>query len=164
MTNSTRPLRITAQITTEPLALDHDSVSVSETQSAFATLVEQLNRGETLRSSPKIACKACHYTITSPLCLYPIQGSAHHVFTNPSGMTFDLQTFDNTEGCIISGTLLKQFSWFPGYCWQYAYCKGCGEHLGWHYERTAREEGHGEQKHEIPRFYGLVTDHLVFIE
>lgn len=145
-------------------ALDDDPFSTTETHSEFSKLVERLNQGETLKDTPKIACKACHYTITSPLSLYPIQGSSHHVFTNPSEMSFDLQTFESAEGCIISGSLLSQFSWFPGYRWQYAYCKGCGEHLGWHYVSASDEHSQSLTKHEIPRFFGLITDHLIFKE
>ena len=116
----------------------------------------QLKQGDSLRSSPKIICKECHFTITSPLFLIPINNSANHIFTNPSGMSFDLQTFEIASGCIVSGEFTDHFSWFPGFHWQYAYCEGCGEHLGWHYKGSFHSEN------ADMRFFGLITDHLEF--
>jgi hypothetical protein len=38
---------------------------------------------------------------------------------------------------ITSGTPTDEYSWFPGYSWTIATCKGCSEHLGWvFYERN----------------------------
>jgi len=141
-----------------PIGLGDEDTSNNEVKHStpLSQLVQQLKSGETLKAAPKIVCKACHYTITSPLFLIPIKQSSHHVLTNPSGMSFDVQTFEIASGCIVSGTFTNQYSWFPGYVWQYAYCEGCGEHLGWHYKSESGDDiGTADM-----RFFGLITDHL----
>ena len=146
---------------TSPVALDHNDdlpVKVDEPDT-LSRLVPQLKNSKSLKETPRIICKACHFTITSPLFLMPVGQSAYHVFTNPSGMSFDIQTFDIASGCIVSGSFTGHFSWFPGYLWQYAYCEGCGEHLGWHYKQA---EGQKTENTEGVRFFALITDHLTF--
>ena len=141
-----------------PVALDNDDAppnKVAEPDS-LTRFVLQLKNGEALKEAPKIVCKACHFTITSPLFLIPVNQRSSHVFTNPSGMSFDIQTFEIANGCIVSGTFTNHFSWFPGFLWQYAYCEGCGEHLGWHYKSEDTSNS------EDMRFFGLITDHLKF--
>ena len=146
---------------TSPVALDHnDDLPTKIAQpDTLSRLVPQLKNSKSLKETPRIICKACHFTITSPLFLISIGQSAYHVFTNTSGMSFDIQTFDIASGCIVSGTFTNHFSWFPGYLWQYAYCEGCGEHLGWHYKKT---EGTDTGNDEGIRFFALITDHLTF--
>ncbi|OUS03722.1 hypothetical protein A9Q81_07060 [Gammaproteobacteria bacterium 42_54_T18] len=144
-----------------PVALDHndDLPATIVEPDTLSRLVPQLKNSKSLKETPRIICKACHFTITSPLFLISVGQSAYHVFTNPSGMTFDVQTFDIASGCIVSGTFTDHFSWFPGYQWQYAYCEGCGEHLGWHYKKGKEQD---EGSAEGPRFFALITDHLTF--
>ncbi len=144
-----------------PVALDHNDdlpAKVAEPDT-LSRLVPQLKNSKSLKETPRIICRACHFTITSPLFLMAVGQSAYHVFTNPSGMSFDIQTFDIASGCIVSGAFTEHFSWFPGYLWQYAYCEGCGEHLGWHYKQ-AEEQNAGSA--EGGRFFALITDHLTF--
>ena len=43
----------------------------------------------------------------------------------------------------------SDFTWFRGYDWQVAVCRGCSDHLGWFYSR--RETG----------FWGLILDKMV---
>jgi len=144
-----------------PVALDHNDdhpAKIAEPD-ILSRFIPQLKNSKSLKETPIIICRACHFTITSPLFLMPVGQSAYHVFTNPSGMRFDIQTFDIASGCIVSGTFTDHFSWFPGYLWQYAYCEGCGEHLGWHYKLAQGQEA-GDP--EGFRFFALITDHLMF--
>ena len=41
-------------------------------------------------------------------------------------------------------------TWFAGYLWCFALCRGCGRHLGWHYQ----SDGGGDN------FFGLIKDRL----
>ena len=146
-----------------PVALDHNDdipIKVAEPDT-LSRLVPQLKNSKSLKETPRIICRECHFTITSPLFLMAVGQSAYHVFTNPSGMSFDIQTFDIASGCIVSGSFTDHFSWFPGYLWQYAYCEGCGEHLGWHYKQA---EGQETGNPEGVRFFALITDHLTLQE
>lgn len=96
-----------------------------------------------------VRCNSCNAYITENQFLIPINGETNHFFSNPSGMGFDLLTYEHADGCMVSGKSTDHFSWFEGYCWQYCYCKQCNNHIGWYYSCDG-----------IDRFFGLITDCL----
>ncbi len=96
-----------------------------------------------------VRCRCCDGYITENQYLVPINNQTNHFFTNPSGLGFDLLSYEQASGCSVSGKLTDYFCWFEGFQWQYAYCKQCGVHLGWYYSC----EG-------ISGFFGLITDQL----
>jgi len=46
--------------------------------------------------------------------------------------------------------LTAEFSWFADYRWRYAFCAGCGAHLGWQFVGRADDA-----------FWGLVLARLI---
>jgi hypothetical protein len=96
----------------------------------------------------RLLCRACRADVTNTAQRIEIAGAHAHQRTNPAGISFDFGCFSDAPGCGQSGPAVSEHSWFPGYRWQVALCRGCREHLGWLF----RGEG---------RFYGLVLDRLV---
>ena len=80
-----------------------------------------------------IRCAACQHAVTSSFEKIDMQSAHLHRFINPVGMAFEVACFSRALGCAVAGEATFNFTWFPGYAWQYALCESCGEHLGWHY-------------------------------
>ena len=96
----------------------------------------------------KIYCHLCNHLITDHAHRTERDGSFMHQRTNPSGFVFEFGCFIEAEGCGVVGHAEAEHSWFSGYLWQVAVCRGCGEHMGWLFRGDAR-------------FYGLILDRLV---
>lgn len=77
-----------------------------------------------------------------------MNGAHRHTLCNPHGLVFEIGCFTEAPGCATVGGASEFFSWFPGYAWRIAVCRGCTAHLGWAY-------GSG------PAFWGLISDRLV---
>ena len=43
-------------------------------------------------------------------------------------------TFKSVSGVVPVGSRETEHSWFPGYAWTIAYCRRCGQHLGWRFD------------------------------
>lgn len=97
-----------------------------------------------------LLCKACRAKITPEDARVEVQGRHVHVFCNPYGLVFEIGCFANAVGCVAYGLPSSEFTWFPGYEWQVALCRGCRAHLGWRYVGI-----HGGE------FHGLILAHLV---
>jgi hypothetical protein len=74
-------------------------------------------------------CAGCRGLVTHSDRLLRINASDRHFFLNPAG-------------------------WFPGYRWRMAFCRHCGQHLGWHYEAVSTFERPRE-------FWGILVSHLI---
>lgn len=96
-----------------------------------------------------IHCAACQHPITSPKHLTSVGGNHERTFRNPAGYSFHVLCFAQAEGCEVKGRPTTADSWFEGTAWAFAFCGGCGGHLGWHYTRS-----------EGPAFYGLIAPRL----
>lgn len=97
----------------------------------------------------KILCKVCQHVITFPTHKIEVNGQHHHVFTNPSGLTFEIGCFSLTPGAVNTGTATLEYTWFQGYSWQITLCKHCLTHLGWFYQAASHDS-----------FYGLILGNL----
>lgn len=115
--------------------------------------LESLERDGLLEKDPVIICRHCDETLTRPELVAVINDNTHHFFTNPSGMGFEVICFESADGCVISGKPTDFFTWFPGFYWQYAYCRGCAHHIGWYYSHPEKQG-----------FFGLVAEHLLGLE
>lgn len=71
------------------------------------------------------------------------------MFANPHGIMFEIGCFLSAPGGMALADPCSDFTWFRGYDWQVAVCRGCSDHLGWFYSR--RETG----------FWGLILDKMV---
>lgn len=96
-----------------------------------------------------IRCKACGRSITHERDRFTVQGAHQHTFANPHGLVFEIGCFRQAPGCVQSGPLQAEFTWFPGYQWAVLICAGCGMHLGWAFVSAGS------------RFSGLILARLV---
>ena len=107
-------------------------------------------QGETeLMSEEKVFCVVCMAFISGREEIISVNGSESHLCVNPSGFEFNLLCFAEAD-CSVKGEPTEEFTWFPGFAWNYALCPLCGSHLGWHY--TGADSS----------FFGLIKDMLLF--
>jgi hypothetical protein len=85
--------------------------------------------------------------ITSTRERTEVGGAHEHTFANPYGIVYVIGCFARAPGCGFEGPPSAFFSWFPGYDWRMAVCRGCFAHLGWSFG-------------EAPDFYGLILERL----
>ena len=101
------------------------------------------------KTDDAIYCARCGHLVTRSRWHVALGGSGR-VFTNPLGFTFRIACFASAPGAAAEGERTDDHTWFAGYFWNFALCKGCGEHLGWHYLRDAGGD----------KFFGLIKDKL----
>ena len=99
-----------------------------------------------------LVCAACLQAVTSTSARIEMSGSHAHTFSNPHGLVFHIGCFALAPGCGAASDPSTLHTWFPGYAWQIAVCRGCGEHLGWLFRS-------GDS-----RFHGLILDRLAETE
>ena len=95
----------------------------------------------------RLLCVGCGTPVTDQAEAIEVAGAHHHRRTNPAGLTFDIACFARAPGCAEAGPATAEHSWFPGYRWRVAVCRGCGGHLGWGFRGA-------------DRFFGLIRDRL----
>ncbi len=121
-----------------PLRLAFD-----KTRAAADSHVSQIEQALPVR------CGQCRAMIARSQDAMEMLGAHAHVFSNPAGVVFQLQTYRIAQ-CEMSGLLTAEYSWFPGYAWQLAHCPQCYLHLGWRYTQL-----------QFPDFYGLIATRLI---
>lgn len=99
---------------------------------------------------PCYYCLLCGELITRRKARISVQGAHEHRFSNPAGYVFDIGCFRTAPGCQPTGDPNDFYSWFDGYAWLHALCRGCGSHLGWAFVATGRVES----------FFGLILNRL----
>jgi hypothetical protein len=57
-----------------------------------------------------------------------------HTVFNPAGQLFTILCFKEAPGAATWGDASSDFTWFPGYRWTVATCRGCAIHMGWRFE------------------------------
>ncbi len=107
------------------------------------------DRADDVQRTPRLLCRVCFTPITSEDHRVAVEGQAVHRRTNPSGVTFTFGCYVEAPGARGTGAPTAEFSWFSGYVWSFALCRGCGEHLGWSFEGKP------------PAFFGLILERLV---
>ena len=95
-----------------------------------------------------LVCAECLHAITTAGARIEVSGSHAHTFSNPHGFVFHIDCFAVAPGCDPRSDPSTEYTWFPGYSWQVAVCRGCGEHLGWLFVGADS------------RFHGLIIDRL----
>jgi len=91
-----------------------------------------------------IYCAGCGHLITRGRWRTAVDGHGH-VFFNPAGRVFRILLFSEAPGIACQGEPTDEFTWFKGYDWVYALCRGCGAHMGWRFTGVDRP----------PLFFGL---------
>ena len=102
-----------------------------------------------------LLCAACGARIAERGAATSFDGGHRHRFVNPHGLAFTIALFDGAPGCAAEGEATEHFSWFPGYAWRVAVCRGCRTHLGWAFECVG-PPGVGEPG----GFHGLIEGRL----
>lgn len=112
---------------------------------------EETEEQEGTNEEPFLHCRRCLNPITPEAARITVNGAHQHAFANPHGLVFDIGCFQIAEGCSSVGIPTDEFTWFSGYRWRVALCRGCMLHMGWQFNTSS---GSG-------RFFGLILDHLV---
>jgi hypothetical protein len=99
-----------------------------------------------------LVCGSCLHAITTTGASIEMAGSHAHTFSNPHGLVFHIRCFAVAPGCVAASEASTYFSWFAGYAWKVAVCRGCAEHLGWLFLS------------DDSRFHGLIADRLAETE
>ena len=99
-------------------------------------------------------CVTCGNLITHSDQRVLIGGTDRHLFVNPAGVECDFHTFHVCPGAIAVGEPSELHSWFLGYTWRMAFCRQCGQHLGWYYRAILKSESPGE-------FWGILVSHVI---
>ncbi len=94
-------------------------------------------------------CRFCGGMITAVTDIIVVNDLHNHTFFNPAGIIYEVRCFQKAPGCIEKGLPSSDFSWFSGYMWSLAHCRGCHTHMGWKF--IAPEDS----------FFGLISGHLV---
>ena len=103
------------------------------------------------KTDDALYCAGCGHLVTRTRWKIAVgNGGGGRIFTNPMGITFHVVCFAEAPGATAEGDPTDEHTWFPGYLWNFALCRGCGGHLGWHF----RQEVGGD------RFFGLVKNRL----
>jgi hypothetical protein len=97
----------------------------------------------------RIVCTSCGHPITTEQQRIEVKGGHEHRCVNPDGLIFHIGCFHGAPGCITHGAPTTEFTWFPGFTWNYALCAGCSILLGWQY--------HGA---DAATFFGLILNRL----
>lgn len=101
-------------------------------------------------SEPVYLCAACGSPVTRARWAIAPTGDHERTVFNPAGIVFRILVFGEAPGADPCGAAFTDFTWFSGFAWRLALCRGCGVHLGWRYE--------GETAPRV--FFGLIKDRL----
>ncbi|MBF0225989.1 MAG: hypothetical protein HQK76_11080 [Desulfobacterales bacterium] len=123
---------------------------ISEKKLEEIQKILEMEELEEKKEDPRLLCKQCKNIITSQENAIFINGNHLHIFTNPSGVIFEIGCFSIAEGCINHGQPTFDFTWFPGFAWRFCLCSNCRNHMGWFYQSST--EG---------SFYGLISANLI---
>lgn len=106
-------------------------------------------RAETTEGGAELVCVRCAHPITDEGARIERSGLHEHSQVNPHGFIWCFGCYSRAPGCLAKGPPSSEFSWFPGYHWQIAHCRGCDLHLGWLF--TGPDD----------RFWGLIVERVV---
>ncbi len=101
------------------------------------------------KTDDAIYCARCGHLVTRGRWKISM-GGTERVFTNPVGISFTIVCFSESPGVTAEGDPTDEHTWFPGYLWNFALCRGCGGHLGWQFRQEAGADA----------FFGLIKDQL----
>ncbi len=112
-------------------------------------LQDENDTDELFQKKNMVLCAICRHIITSPEEVFSVKGNCDHTFVNPAGNKFRIRCFADAPGSVNSGELTNEYTWFPGYQWNYALCGNCFFHLGWFYQSDGNS------------FYGFIVDSII---
>ncbi len=108
--------------------------------------------GPSERPEQPLVCRRCATAISDARALFAIGADTPvRVFANPAGLLREVLTARAARNLTFVGPPTEEFTWFPGYAWEAAFCAGCENHLGWRYSSPGGSP---------PEFFGLLTSEL----
>ena len=132
-----------------PERLSRLKTIMSDTHEASVNKSPDDAKGDESVQAGWLFCKRCAEPIVHVSSRVEVQGAYTHAFANPGGYFFRIGCFGSAPGCVASGVLTSNFSWFVGHMWHFASCRGCGRHLGWRYVKADDEI-----------FFGVILDRV----
>jgi hypothetical protein len=100
------------------------------------------------RHHGSVICRRCGTFVAELTSKIEVNGAHAHAFINPAGLIFRVGCFAEAPGVCALGEASADWSWFAGFTWQAAICRGCNEHLGWCYASG------------VARFTALILDRV----
>ncbi|XP_011062316.1 PREDICTED: protein cereblon isoform X1 [Acromyrmex echinatior] len=78
-------------------------------------------------------CVNCESFIGRQSHMFPMNKEGPQgTYVNPGGVIHETITFYHVQGVVLNNSdPSTEYSWFPGYAWTIAICKGCRHHVGW---------------------------------
>ena len=96
---------------------------------------EGRDRSDTVLSTDDaLYCAACGLLMTRGRWRVIRRDAHEHTVFNPAGRVFRVVCFKEAPGAASQGFPSDEFTWFPGYRWTIAVCRGCSIHVGWRYD------------------------------
>lgn len=87
-----------------------------------------------LSTDDTLYCAACGTLMTRGRWRVARRDAHEHTVFNPAGRVFTIVCFKEAPGAATQGLPSDEFTWFPGYRWTIAACRGCSIHIGWRYD------------------------------
>lgn len=85
-----------------------------------------------------ILCRRCGEELSDGSAVFAMtSGGSSEVFVNPHGVLHEVVTVHWARNLIVAGPPTTEFTWYPGYAWEIAYCARCREHSGWAFTAVA---------------------------
>ena len=81
----------------------------------------------------RLVCARCAAFVANRSARIEVAGAHTHSFINPEGAIFRVGCFAVAPGAAPWGEPSQHWTWFAGFEWQAASCRGCWAHLGWLY-------------------------------
>jgi len=84
-----------------------------------------------------LCCRRCGAEVAAQDDIFSMsQEGPQSAYVNPGGYVHETLTLYKTRRLYLVGETSTEYSWFPGYAWTIAQCKGCHCHMGWKFTST----------------------------
>ncbi|MGH7859922.1 MAG: cereblon family protein [Candidatus Binatia bacterium] len=101
-----------------------------------------------------ILCRRCGEELSDAGEVFAMSSEgAGGVFVNPHGIVHEIVTMRRVRNVVVLGPPTTEFTWFPGYAWEIAWCARCRAHVGWSFAAVGGASP--------PTFFGLRRDSIV---
>ena len=94
----------------------------------------EIQTDATVDNDDEIFCATCGQSMTRHRWAIGRRDAHEHTVFNPAGKLFTILCFAEAPGATPHGDPSSDFTWFAGYLWTVASCRGCGVHIGWRFE------------------------------
>ena len=84
-----------------------------------------------------LVCRACGPFVAERRDRIDVDGAHAHSFINPAGAIYRVGCFAAAPGARPWGEPSPHWTWFAGFEWRVATCRGCGDLLGWAFSSEA---------------------------